>query len=172
MNKFFLLSLLFTTSLLLNASNSYADNSDSDTSEIKKCLLKSETKVIDIKNEVVFDTNKDCSSEEIINEYVQLPILINPEEVIVDYAIKDTSVEEILDILKAKKVDGEQTEDLIKLIDFIPTALPASLKLLIYSVQVIEGNEINVLEKNLVLIDSENVKVQEVKSHKVITLFR
>lgn len=177
MNKFFLhiISLL----VLLLPTKAFAQT---------LCLFQEDTKVIGISNESNFEVKEDCNTNEIEIEYKELPNLIFKDSVISNITIRKASIEEAIELLKRSKRKLEKTEDLIKLIDFLPTAMPLQISIVEFMLTTASINLepiqldfdfsrmsdydffMNTKIVGIVLIDSQNIVVDEIKNHKVIAL--
>lgn len=131
MNKFFLYicaSLILTFPL-------------SAIAEDKSCLARAEAKIIDINHEVVFDTNELCEISEIEEEIISIPPSLYPDHSVNNLTKRAASVEEAIALLKKSKRKNEKTEDLIKLMDFLPSALPAQISILEFDIETIDPRD-------------------------------
>lgn len=172
MNKFFLhiISLL----VLLLPTKAFAQT---------LCLQKEDTKVIGISNESDFEVKEDCSTNEIEIEYKELPNIIFKDGAVSNITIRKASIEEAIELLKRSKRKLEKTEDLIKLIDFLPTAMPLQISIVEFMLTTapiqlefdfarMSDYEffMNTKMVGIVVLDSQNIVIDEEKNHKVIAL--
>ncbi len=134
--------------------------------EATDCLKFNQTKIINISNEVVFDVNSDCLEEENDIEISNLAHKIFPYGEITNLSTQDATIDDALNLLKDTDSTYKETEDLIKLMDFFPSALPAKLKISKFTYS--ENGEVSRI--GIVIIDSQNIIIDSNKEHKVITI--
>ncbi|WP_034730517.1 hypothetical protein [Bacteriovorax sp. Seq25_V] len=134
--------------------------------EATDCLQMSQDKIIDISNETVFNVNRDCKSEDRAIEVQNLAFKLYPYGEITNLETRESTIDEAISVLKDTDSTYKETEDLIKLMDFFPSALPAQLKISEFTYQ--ENGETSQI--SIIIIDSENILVNSEKTHKIITV--
>lgn len=149
------------------------------------CIHMEDKKIIGISNESVFDVKADCTQNEIETDLKEIPTEIYQDKNITNLRIRKATIEEAIEILKKSKSKSEKTEDLIKLIDFLPTAMPLTVNIIEFQMssdfEQLEfdfdymrmldlENIFYIKDVSIVIIDSENVIIDEVKNHKLIAI--
>lgn len=129
----------------------------------KTCLNLSHLKAINMTKEKLFNVNEECSPQELADSFFKIPALFLNIKEISNVGMSEVKIEEAIKLLKNEQ--GQSiTEDLIKLMDYYPTILPAKVYIMSYKIN--EQGE----DRKLVLIESKLIKIEEISKHRIIAI--